>query len=174
MSGIWGKANAVIDGLARLGGCLGQLVLVFMVATICYDVIMRYVFVAPTYWSLEVNTFLIVFLALIPAAEALRSDAHLKITFFVDRMPERIRQAIQAVTCLLGAGFCAIMAWKGGYMAADAYFYGERMSTPLGTPMVIPYLFIPAGFALLGLQFLVRLRAKVAEQAGPHEAQPEL
>jgi TRAP-type C4-dicarboxylate transport system permease small subunit len=166
--------RSALGRLARGGGALGQIVLVFMVVTICYDVVMRYLFLAPTHWSLEVNTFLIIFLALIPAADALAQDAHLRITFLADRLPPQARRAIHLVTCLLGAGFAAIMVWKGGLMSLQAFQYGERMSTSLGTPMVIPYLFIPVGFGLLGLQFLAQLRGPVDGEPKPHDLHQEL
>lgn len=151
--------------LARGVGFLGQLVLLFMVLTICYDVVMRYVFVAPTTWSLEVNTFLIVFLAVLPAADALFADAQLRIGFLAERLPEPAQRALRWLTGVLGIGFCAIMVWKGGQMSLQALQYDERMSTPLGTPMAVPYLFLPLGFGVLGLAFLARLLRP--EETGP-------
>jgi homoaconitase/3-isopropylmalate dehydratase large subunit len=50
-------------------------------------------------------------------------------------------------------------------MAINAFQYDQRMSTPLGTPMVISYLFIPFGFTVLGLQFLARLIGNKNEEA---------
>ena len=163
-----------VDRLARGLGLAGQLVLLFMVVTICYDVIMRYVLVAPTTWSLEVNTFLIVFLAVIPAADVLRADAQLQISFLADRLPLAARQALHVLTCLLGAGFCAIMVWKSGLMTLQALQYDERMSTSLGTPMAIPYVLLPVGFGVLGLTFLARLRQPVALEPASADPQQQL
>ena len=73
---------------------------------------------------------------------------------------------------LAGCLFCAIMTWKGFEMAWAALKYDERMSTPLGTPMVIPYMFIPVGFGVMALYYLLALfkKGKKAEsQAGPLE-----
>ena len=41
----------LFDSIARLLQLSGQIVLAFMVLTICYDAVMRYVFTAPTSWS---------------------------------------------------------------------------------------------------------------------------
>jgi hypothetical protein len=76
---------------------------------------------APTTWSLEVNTFLIVFLAVIPAADVLRADAQLRIGFLADRLPRAVRRALHGLTCLLGIGFCTIMVWKSGLMTLQAF-----------------------------------------------------
>jgi TRAP-type C4-dicarboxylate transport system permease small subunit len=159
-----------IDRLARSLGFAGQLVLLFMVVTICYDVIMRYVFVAPTSWSLEVNTFLIVFLAVIPAADALRADAQLCISFLADRLPLAARRGLHGLSCLLGIGFCAVMVWRSGLMTLQALQYDERMSTTLGTPMAVPYVLLPVGFGVLGLAFLACLQQPVAPE--PASADP--
>ncbi|MGE4533608.1 MULTISPECIES: TRAP transporter small permease subunit [Halomonas] len=143
------------DGLLAILRWTSMAVLVFMMASICYDAIMRYAFAAPTSWSLEINSFLLVYLAVLGAAEAQRHDAHIRITFFKDQLPPRVRGAIDLLTALAGMVFCAILAWRGGIMALQALEYGERVSSSLGTPMVYPYALLPIGFAALGLQFLI-------------------
>jgi TRAP-type C4-dicarboxylate transport system permease small subunit len=57
-----------------------------MVVSISYDVVMRYAFVAPTRWALEVNTFLLVFMGVIPAGDVLRVGSLIRITFLYDRL----------------------------------------------------------------------------------------
>ena len=145
-----------VDGLSRVLCFSGQVALAVMVITICYDVVMRYIFAAPTLWSLEVNTFLVVFITLIPAGDVLRTDSHLRITFFLDKLPPGARNWYNKLISGCGVAFCAFMVWKGFQMAMQAFRYNERLSTSLGTPLVIPYLFIPIGFGVLGLQFLVK------------------
>ena len=159
MSKTFAKTIRAVDRLAQGFGFLGLSALAVMVLTICYDVVMRYVFNAPTSWSLEVNTFLVIFITMIPAGEILREDSHLRIGFFVSRLSPGTRDTLRRVSAVLGAAFCALMTRNGLNMALNAFAYDQRMSTPLGTPMVIPYLFIPFGFTVLGLQFLARLFA---------------
>ncbi|MEH6354554.1 MAG: TRAP transporter small permease [Marinobacter sp.] len=143
------------DGLLAVLRWTMFVVLIFMMLTICYDVIMRYVFVAPTSWSLEINTFLLVYLAVVGAGEAQRHDAHIRITFFTQRFPKSGQALITMLTSALGLVFCAIMVWRGSLMAHDAWEYSERVSSAFGTPMVYPYALIPIGFGVLGLQFLI-------------------
>lgn len=143
------------DGLLAVLRWTSMAVLVFMMVSICYDAIMRYAFASPTSWSLEINSFLLVYLAVIGAAEAQRHDAHIRISFFKDKLPPRSRATIDIATGLLGVTFCAIMVWRGSIMALQAFEYSERVSSSLGTPMVFPYALLPIGFATLGLQFLL-------------------
>ena len=78
------------DGLLAVLYGSTMVVLFFMMVSIFYDAVMRYAFSAPTSWSLEVNSFLLVFLAVVGAAEAQKQDAHIRITFFVDKMPRKV------------------------------------------------------------------------------------
>lgn len=135
-------------------GWLGALALGFMVASITYDVIMRYIFLRPTQWALEVNTFLLVFISVVPAGDVLRTKGHIRVGFIAERLPKRLLGPIKVIRGLLGMFFCGVMTWKGWTLAWQAWQHNDRMSTSLGTPMVIPYLFLPVGFGLMSFYFL--------------------
>jgi TRAP-type C4-dicarboxylate transport system permease small subunit len=55
-------------------------------------------------------------------------------------------------------------------MAWQAWQHNDRMSTSLGTPMFIPYLFLPLGFTILGLQYAVMLKSGFAVRAPERDA----
>ncbi|GGX90072.1 hypothetical protein GCM10007160_16920 [Litchfieldella qijiaojingensis] len=143
------------DGLMAVLRWASMAVLLFMMVTICYDAVMRYVFMAPTNWSLEINSFLLVYLAVMSAAEAQRHDAHIRIDYFKVKLSARLQAAIGVITGILGVIFCFVLAWRGGIMMMQAFEYGERVSSSLGTPIGIPYAILPVGFGLLGLQFAI-------------------
>jgi TRAP-type C4-dicarboxylate transport system permease small subunit len=160
--------------LVRILQVIGQIVLAFMVITICYDATMRYVSAAPTSWSLEINTFLIVYIAVMTAADMQRSDGHIRITFFSDMAGPGVKRLIRALIGLVGLVFCAVMAWRGGLMTWQAFEYGERVSSSLGTPLVLPYAMLPIGFGALAIQFLIDVinawRKPIVSSHEHHEA----
>jgi TRAP-type C4-dicarboxylate transport system permease small subunit len=163
MRGEMGNQGGLLEKLVGGGGYLGILSLAFMAVSISYDVLLRYVFYAPTHWALEMNTFLLAFLCLLPAGDVLRLGSQIRITVLYDRFGPSARARMDAVRALAGIFFCAIMVWKGADMAWKAWEHNDRMSTTLGTPMVIPYLFLPIGFGLLGLQYLRSITGKKKE-----------
>ena len=110
MNGAERKSEGVIGWLERGGGLLGQLGLIFMVVSISYDVIMRYVFVAPTHWALEVNTFLLVFLCVIPAGNVLRVGSQIRITFLYDRLRPAVSLHLDRTTS----------SWPGKYFSKSS------------------------------------------------------
>jgi TRAP-type C4-dicarboxylate transport system permease small subunit len=154
------EQGGLLKRLIAGSGYLGILSLAFMAASISYDVILRYVFYAPTYWALEMNTFLLAFLCLIPAGDVLRFGSQIRITFLFDRLGPAVRARLDLLRSAAGIFFCALMVWKGADMAYKAWLHNDRMSTSLGTPMVIPYLFLPIGFALLGLQYALLFKVR--------------
>ncbi|HSB69096.1 MAG TPA: TRAP transporter small permease [Candidatus Methylomirabilis sp.] len=160
------KAGGAVPGLilrlGRWGGVLGEAAMAFMVVSIVYDVILRYGFLSPTIWALEVNTFLLVFLCVLPAADCLTAGIQIQITFLTDRLRPGVRDKLSPLGSAAGMLFCGLMTWKGLVMAYTAWEHNDRMSTTLGTPLVIPYLFLPVGFGLLGLTYAGRLAASLA------------
>ncbi|MCB8840381.1 TRAP transporter small permease [Aurantimonas sp. VKM B-3413] len=142
-----------IDGLARILAMGGVVALAFMAVTVTYDALMRYVLAAPTSWSLEINSFLVVYLALMCAADVERRGEHIGISLLPDALSPLRRRILRAVISVIGIVFCAILTWRGYLMAHDAWAYGERVSSAFGTPNWIPYSMFPIGFGALGLQF---------------------
>ncbi|MES0884897.1 TRAP transporter small permease [Roseibium sp. SCP14] len=164
--------RTILTRLFQTTETIGQLVLGFMVVTICYDAMMRYVFMAPTSWSLEVNTFLIVYVAVMTAANVQRDDGHIRITFFADMAGPGTQRLLRIFTALAGIGFSSIMAWRGWLIAYQAWEYGERVSSSFGTPMVVPYALLPLGFGTLAIQFLIDLFDALfwPDRHGPHSS----
>jgi TRAP-type C4-dicarboxylate transport system permease small subunit len=172
MNGAERKPEGIIGRLEAGAGFLGQLGLVFMVLSITYDVVLRYIFFSPTQWALEVNTFLLAFLCVIPAGEVLRVGGQIRIHFFIDRFRPAVKDRLDILRAGAGLFFCGIMIWKGADMAWVAWLHNDRMSTSLGTPMVIPYLFLPLGFLLLALQYLSQMTAAWRRSPAARAAQP--
>jgi TRAP-type C4-dicarboxylate transport system permease small subunit len=149
-------------------GWLGASAMGFIVLSITYDVAMRYIFSRPTSWALEVNTFLLALLSVVPACEVLQARSHIRVGFFQERLPQAFRRPVALVRGAAGAFFCGVMTWKGALLAWQAWQHNDRMSTSLGTPMVVPYLFLPVGFGLMTLYFLWSM----ATSEKPHAREP--
>jgi len=151
--------KGVIPRLSKMTGVLGQAAMAFMVVSIFYDVMMRYIFAAPTNWAMEVNTFLLLFICTIPTADVLRTGVHIRVGFLTEKLSERTIRRLGVLRGIVGILFCSVMVWKGALMTVQAWQHNDRMSTSLGTPMFIPYLFIPLGFFLLALQYSLLVRS---------------
>lgn len=135
--------------------------LLMILLIVLYDVFMRYCFSKPTFWALEINEYLFIFISLIPAAEILRQKRHISLDLFVKKMSPVNQRFVETFYLICMLLFCAIVFWRGTEMAANAYRNGMASSTLLSFPLVIPYSLIPAGFGLLGLQLIIQIGKRI-------------
>jgi TRAP-type mannitol/chloroaromatic compound transport system permease small subunit len=135
-----------------------------LVAIVCYDVAMRYVFHSGSIALQELAWHLYALLFLLGAAYTLKHDAHVRVDIVYQQLPPRARSWID----LFGALFfllpvCALIIVSSVSFAHQAFLYAE------GSPDVggLPYRYllksaIPIGFALLALQGVAQAGASLA------------
>lgn len=152
-----------ISATAAAAACA---LLAFMFVTVQYEVVMRFVFHRPTHWTHEVSTFGISWVGLLSAAYVLRLSRHLEVDIVTTRIGERARAVIGTGTDLLGTAFCSIAAVLGAEFVEIAMMMGATSASELDTPLWIPYMIIPLGFGLLGLEFLARMLARLGLVSG--------
>lgn len=105
----------------RFGRVVDRLGIVFAVfflistAIILYEIVMRYVFDAPTIWVHETTTFLCASAFIYGGLYALSRDRHIRVVLIYDAVPRPARRALDVVISLIGlitVGFFAVAAWS--------------------------------------------------------------
>lgn len=154
------RLHAVLVGLA------GLLLLAMMLA-ICWTVFMRYAFHRPPAAVLEVSSYALIYMTFLGTAALLRQDGHVRVGLLLDWLPPRPRAALEFVTTLLGLAVALVLAGQGAAVTIDGFRRGVRVPDILGTPQFLLLWVIPAGGALLAVEFSRRLRAAWRQAAGP-------
>ena len=125
---------------------------------ICFgNVVARYVFGAALFWAEEVMVFLAIWGVFIGVAAAAYDRAHLNMDLFTQKFSVRSRRvlAVLITATLLGcSAFMLVQSWQ----VVLLFYQGGVVSVSAGVPKWIPHAAVPAGFALLALAVLVRLR----------------
>ena len=158
---------AISAGSAFVSASL--LLMVFVI--IQYEVVMRFVFNAPTYWTHEVSTFSISWVGFLGAGYVLRLGRQLEVDVLTMRISESARRLLGTATDLVGGVFCGFAAYLGYEFCRIAYFMRASSATEMDVPLWIPYMTIPIGFSVLALEFLARILAKwnpATHQGSPH------
>ncbi|WP_372617198.1 TRAP transporter small permease [Falsiroseomonas sp.] len=148
--------------LALFAGAL----LAMLYIIVQFEVVMRFVFHAPTHWTHEVSTFAISWVGLMAAPYALRLGSQLEVDLVVSRLSPRSRARLGIATDLLGAAFCGFAAWLGLGFVEIAQMMEATSASELDTPLWIPYLVIPIAFSALCLEFLARALTRAGLVAG--------
>ena len=156
--------QSLLLGIDRLSAFMGKTFawcIVLLTGVVDYEVVMRYVFRAPTTWAYDVSYMLYGTLFMMAGAYALSRNGHVRGDFLY-RNFKPVNQARLDLLLYVLFFFPAIFAFmiSGWDFAAISFFQNERsMFSPTG-PVVWPFKFlIPiTGFLLLlqGLAEVVR------------------
>ena len=162
------RLQAVRGAVLRADRLLGRaeaMLLAALVTTItCVtfaQVIARYVFESPLIWSEEVARYLFVWIVLIGAAAAVRSNEHFGLDM-LRRYMAPLRLLLGLVTMLVVGGFLGLLFYTGTVETMQA---STQFSAGLPMRMHWPYLALPVG---AGLALLHVIAHWVRAGAGAH------
>ena len=140
----------VIDSISAWSGKLVGWLLLFSMAMLVYEVVVRYGFDAPTVWSTEVTKRLFLAYYLIAGAYILYREAHVRVDIIMVRFPPRVQTIIHLFSLACMFGVCYVMIRYGGAWAWNSLMRLEPDNTPFRAPIYPAKLVIPvSGFLLL-------------------------
>ncbi|MCF6368512.1 TRAP transporter large permease subunit [Rhizobium sp. TRM95001] len=125
---------------------VAALLLVVIIALLFTGVVSRYLFSLPIIWVDEVASLSFLWLAMLGSALAIDRNEHLRLTLFVNFLPERLRQQTDTAALLLVALFLAVMLRPAVEYAMEEVFI---TSAALNIPMSWRASALPVGIALM-------------------------
>ena len=140
-----------------VGDKINILAVVFMTLSVFFNVFMRYVFNKPTLWAEEVNGYLVVLMTCAGAAELMKRRQHINLNLFTHKLKKKTALSTESFVLFATLLWTSIITWRSFGLAMNAFRYEMRESSPLLTPLVIPYSFLVIGFLVLTLQVLSML-----------------
>jgi TRAP-type C4-dicarboxylate transport system permease small subunit len=147
-----------IDGLNRLLGERLCYLYLAAVAITAFEVVMRYVFNAPTSWGFELTILLCAICYLLSGGFVTLQRRHVAITALYDLMPSRVRFWLDAFAMLVGIVAMSLLVWAAWRPGIKAITLVERTGSAWNSPSpAIIKPLIAAGAALIVLQLLVQL-----------------
>lgn len=150
-----------IDSTSNMGGVLAAICLMILSAIIVLEVVMRYLFNAPTSWVGEISIYLCMAIGFLGLAYGLKTDSHFSITNITDRLTPKNRTRLKVCTDFVGFLYSTTFVYKGIEMAKFAHDMEDVSSGMLAVPLWIPWTLVPLGGLLLALQFINKLAEDV-------------
>jgi len=156
------KLFAILDRVMNAMIFLAGLILVFIMLSVCMDVIMRYFINRPQIWVTEVIECLLLYITFLGSAWLLREEGHISVDVLVNRVGPKTGALLGIISSVIGLFVSFILAWYGFRLTWD--FFQRNIYTP--TAMEIPVsaiiVIIPVGSLVLFLQFARRTITFVA------------
>jgi TRAP-type C4-dicarboxylate transport system permease small subunit len=144
-----------VHALSRAFGVLAASCLAAACLVVCQMVFLRYVMGASTTWQSEFVGYAVAASTLFGSPYVLLERGHVNMDLLPHYLGNRGRLVLALVASLLGASFCAILAWKGSLYFYEAWSEGWRTETVWAPPLWAVLLPMPIGIGLLTLQYLI-------------------
>jgi TRAP-type C4-dicarboxylate transport system permease small subunit len=148
-----------IDSLARLLFQIAVVGTALMLVVVSANVIARFIFNEPLFWSEEVTAIMIVFVTVFPAALLWRRDWHIKLDMFAGKentTPYQIKQLFVSLSTIV---FSGVLSWQTAKATFLVYVQDMREPSLLGSPLWISYTALLIGSVVLLLAALYSLNA---------------
>lgn len=133
-------------------------ILVALVAVTFSQVVFRYVLQASLSWSEELARFLLMWLAALSTAYAMKTGAHFALHFVVDRTPPAIRRLIGSAVALSASAFLAVFAYQSLRFAIEVH---DMLAPATRMSMAVPYSSAFVGSTLTLYYVLVNWRREL-------------
>lgn len=124
------------------------------------NVVSRYLFGSPFFWTEEVLVYLVIWGVFVAMAALAFQGEHLNMDLVSSRFRGRLRAANNVFMVVVLVACCAIVAYESLQLVMTFARTGE-VSVAAGVPMAIPHAAVLVGFLVMALGVLARFRAYV-------------
>ena len=149
-----GTVSRILDGVGWLALVLGMLLIAAMAVLMNVEIVSRYVFGVSTQISDEYAGYLFTAATMLGFLPALRDGRFLQLEAVTSRMPDRVRAVMEAVASLAGAFVAAVLCHQTALLVQLSHELETVSLQASQTPLVLPQLMMPIGFALLVIGFI--------------------
>ncbi|WP_309082799.1 TRAP transporter small permease [Chelativorans sp.] len=149
--------------LARIEETLSATLLVFAFGVIALQIITRFVFRDPLFWTEEAARYAFVWIVALGAAEGVSSRTHITMDIVPLLLPVRIRLMLRIVLDLLIFAALLILAYYGTFGAMRAH---KVMSVAIGVPESWLYGALPVFAVLAAIRVLLAMARDVRALRG--------
>lgn len=147
----------VIDKTNEWAGRLAAYLVIYIMLTLTYEVVARYVFNAPTIWVYEINAYAFCFYTALAGGYVMLYSAHVNVEIFYERFSPRKKSLVNILTSVCFFSVIITLIWKSGYAAWESWDAKEESFSLLASPIYPSKMIIPIGATLFLLQGIAKL-----------------
>ncbi|WP_299209622.1 TRAP transporter small permease [uncultured Tateyamaria sp.] len=123
------------DRLAVFIGRVTMMLIVLLTSVMLYEVILRYVFEAPTLWANELSLWLAGFVFLCAGLYAMQQRSHIRIVLLYDAVPRSVQRVFDTISTVLIVVFAFFLIYGGYGEAFDKFYRWETFGTAFDPPI---------------------------------------
>lgn len=146
-----------INQLSEFFGKLAAWMFFIIAAMITFEVVARYVFIAPTVWAEEMSQFFQIWATYLAAAYVLKNRKLISIDTVVSRFSPKIQWYFDLFSLSVIGLFSIVAVYYGSLILIESIQVGRSTSTMMAVPKWMTESAIPIGFGLLLLQTIAEI-----------------
>lgn len=146
------QINIWFDRLLQLAALCSGILIVFLMLSVCWEVVMRYFFNSPTIWVVELASYSVLWITFLGAPWILKEKGHVKMDLLLEALSWENRRLFNLITSLFAAGICLLVGYYGTVSTIDLYQTGFKTQTVLMLPKWPLVSVIPLGMFLTALE----------------------
>ncbi len=148
---------SLINQFSEFFGKLAAWMFFIIAAMITYEVVARYVFLAPTIWAEEMSQFFQIWATYLAAAYVLKNRKLISIDTVVSRFSLKVQWFFDLFSLSVIALFSIVAVYYGSLIVIESVQVGRSTSTMMSVPKWMTESAIPIGFGLLFLQTIAEI-----------------
>ena len=158
----WRMFDKTIDLMAALAG----VILVFIVAAVCYTIGMRFLFTKTTIWIMQTTEYALLWIVFLGTTWLLREKGHITTDIIYTHLSEKSKNYLDCTIWVIGGLTCAAMVLFGILHVWECIAGGITDVRAVTVPKTAIFIVIPVGSILLTLQFFRMAWGKLADIRG--------
>ncbi|ASP38795.1 C4-dicarboxylate ABC transporter permease [Bacterioplanes sanyensis] len=125
-----------------------------MALNTCSNVVARFVFGEGLFVSGEINRILIILITFAGIGYAARHGRHIRMSAFYDLLPTTSRKVAMILIAVMTAAIMFFLSYLSVHYVVTTFERG-RILPALNIPIWWIYIWVPVGFAITGIQYLL-------------------
>ena len=152
------RMEVVLDDIVTVTAYIAALITLLMMFLIVWEVVLRYLFNAPSRWISDfVTEYLIIYITMLPSGWILLRGGHVNVDLVVARLARKQRRLMNIVTNSLGLIYSLVLTWQGWLYLWREFTYNTTFPTTSMLPVwpAVGAIFI--GGVFLCLVFIMKI-----------------
>ena len=141
------------DRLIELMAALAGVILVFITASVCYTIGMRYLFKETTIWIIQTCEYALLWIVFLGTTWLLRERGHITTDIIYVHLSATAKRRLDCIMFSVGGLVCCGMAIFGILHLYDCVVNGVTDVRAVTVPKSAIFVIIPIGSILLAVQF---------------------
>jgi TRAP-type C4-dicarboxylate transport system permease small subunit len=156
MKPIFRTIEKTVDAIIRIMAALSNVIIIYLMLSVCTDVVLRFFFNRPQAWIVEISEYLLLYVTFLGAAWVLKNEGHVIVDILLTRASPKTNAVLGIFSSVIGVFVCLVIFWFGSIETLYHFKRGVLNPSILEFPKAPLLAVIPFGSFFFMLQFIRR------------------